>query len=529
MADVMRVTTSCIRKLGNDHEGAVACLEALQRCRHPQTGATVFPETIPYNAAISACGKAARADDALRLFAHLQQHGPAHGVFPDTITYNAVISACGKAARADDALRLFAYLRQHGVERGVFPNTITYSAAISACEKAARADDALKLFAHLQQHGPARGVFPDAITYSAAISACEKAARADDALRLFAHLQQHGPARGVFPNTITYNAAISACEKAARADDALRLFAHLQQHGPTRGVFPDTITYNAAISACEKGTRTDDALSLFAHLQRYGPAHGVFPNTITYSATISACEKAARADDALQLFAHLQRHGPARDVFPDTITYNAAISACEKANRHREADRLLDDGITAGIFRPSLGFSAGQNMLDLHENAILASSTPSRRPAGVHPAVAQAIFNRLLRQGVIDRTTLFVVGQHGQGSLLAAIEANMRQQGWNPVHPRDAQGRPNRGCLVAATASVGADDTPVGRTSVLVPDGATVTGGHELQMPSPDTQTQRVQPVPDIRSAGDPAGAGGGGAITSSWADVARRAPAGRK
>ncbi|MFC0692311.1 hypothetical protein [Paraburkholderia humisilvae] len=250
---------------------------------------------------------------------------------------------------------------------------------------------------------------------------------------------------------------------------------------------------------------------------------------MTYNAAISACEKAARADDALRLFAHLQQHGPARGVFPDTITYNATISACEKANRSGGVDRLLDDGITEGIFRPSLGFSAGQNMLDLHENAILMSSPPSRRPAGVHPAVARAIFDRLLRQGVIDRATLFVVGQHGQGSLLATIEANMREQGWNPVHPHDAQGRPNKGCLVTATASAGADGTPVGRTPVPVPDGATVTGGHALQVPSPDTQAQRVQPMPGVRSAGDPAGSGSGGANTSSWTDVARRAPAGRK
>ncbi|MFC0693965.1 hypothetical protein ACFFG5_17815, partial [Paraburkholderia humisilvae] len=312
--------------------------------------------------------------------------------------------------------------------------------------------------------------------------------------------------------------------------DALLLFAHLQQHGPARGVFPDIITYNAAISACEKAARADDALRLFAHLQQHGLVRGVFPDTITYNAAISACEKAARADDALRLFAHLQQHGPARGVFPDIITYNATISACEKANRSGEVDCLLDDGITAGPFRPSLGFSSGKNMLDLHENAILISPPPSRRPAGVHPAVARAIFDRLLRQAVIDRTTLFVVGQHGQGSLLAAIEANMRKQGWNPVHPHDTQGRPNKGCLVAAIASAGADGFGAGRAFGPVPDGATtVTGEHALQMPSPDTQAQWVQPMPGIPSAGDPAGSGSGSANTSSWADVARRAPAGRK
>ncbi|MFC0692367.1 hypothetical protein [Paraburkholderia humisilvae] len=416
MDDVLRVTTACIIKLGDDHEGARACLEALQRCRHPQTGETVFPSTV---------------------------------------------------------------------------------------------------------------------TYSAAISACEKAARADDALSLFAHLQQHGPDRGVFPNTITYNAAISACEKAGRADDALSLFAHLQQHGPARGVFPSTVTYSAAISACEKAARADDALSLFAHLQQHGPDRGVFPNTITYSAAISACEKAGRADDALSLFAHLQQHGAARGVLPNTITYTAAISACEKGNRRGETGRLLDDGITAGIFRPSLGFSAGKNMLDLHENAILISPAPSGRPAGAHPAVARAIFDRLLGQGVIDQTTRFVVGQHGQGSLQAAIDACMRQQGWVPVHPHNAQGRPNIGLLVAAPASASADGTggtSTGRPAwASIPAPASAAGAGERDSPAPSpagTQTHR-QPLPGGARQADPPGAGSASAI--SWADKVRRAPASRK
>ncbi|WP_175233274.1 pentatricopeptide repeat-containing protein [Paraburkholderia humisilvae] len=312
--------------------------------------------------------------------------------------------------------------------------------------------------------------------------------------------------------------------------EALQRCRH-PQTGET--VFPSTVTYSAAISACEKAARADDALSLFAHLQQHGPDRGVFPNTITYSAAISACEKAGRADDALSLFAHLQQHGAARGVLPNTITYTAAISACEKGNRRGETGRLLDDGITAGIFRPSLGFSAGKNMLDLHENAILISPAPSGRPAGAHPAVARAIFDRLLGQGVIDQTTRFVVGQHGQGSLQAAIDACMRQQGWVPVHPHNAQGRPNIGLLVAAPASASADGTggtSTGRPAwASIPAPASAAGAGERDSPAPSpagTQTHR-QPLPGGARQADPPGAGSASAI--SWADKVRRAPASRK
>ena len=100
---VLRVTSSCLNKLGNNWNAAVACLHALSRCRHPQTGQGVYPDTITYNAAISACEKGGRPDKALELFDHLLKEGPNFPtpVYPDTITYSAAISACEKAGRAD--------------------------------------------------------------------------------------------------------------------------------------------------------------------------------------------------------------------------------------------------------------------------------------------------------------------------------------------------------------------------------------------------------------------------------------------
>jgi len=138
--DVLKATTAAIRKNTNNWQAAKACLDALQQCRHPVTREAVTPDVIVFNALISACERTGRVDDALRMFADLEQGRLARGVFPNTITYNAVISACEKAERADDALRMFARLEENGPARGVFPNTITYNAVISACEKADRQD-----------------------------------------------------------------------------------------------------------------------------------------------------------------------------------------------------------------------------------------------------------------------------------------------------------------------------------------------------------------------------------------------------
>ena len=50
---------------------------------------------------------------------------------PDTISYNAAISACEKGGQWQ---RVLALLKTMCEER-VWPNTTSYSAAISACEK----------------------------------------------------------------------------------------------------------------------------------------------------------------------------------------------------------------------------------------------------------------------------------------------------------------------------------------------------------------------------------------------------------
>ncbi|CAB3773575.1 hypothetical protein LMG29542_07329 [Paraburkholderia humisilvae] len=68
-----------------------------------------------------------------------------------------------------------------------------------------------------------------------------------------------------------------------------------------------------------------------------------------------------------------------------------------------------------------------------------------RAPAGVHLAIAHAAFDRLLRQGIVNRKTRFVVGQHSHGSLRVAIDAAMRQRGWVGIHAHHARRCSNRG------------------------------------------------------------------------------------
>jgi pentatricopeptide repeat protein len=302
-------------------------------------------------------------------------------------------------------------------------------------------------------------------------SACFRSAAGNDwnaavaCLQALSRCRDPRTGKGVFPDTITFNAAISACEKAGRADKALKLFDHMQTHGSAFNVFPDTITYSAAISACDKAGWADKALELFDHLETHGRDRDVFPNTITYNTAISACDKAGWADKALELFDHLETHGRARDVFPNTITYSAVISACEKAGRADLYANLLLSGISGvpgkpdtKVFKPMLGFDPRRNRLDSHQHvALIRRTDPSSRNPAIHPAVARAIFHVLLKEpkkilgphaeGINDKT-VFIVGQHGVGSVRDAIAECMRDQGWTPVPRLRSDGMANHGCLV---------------------------------------------------------------------------------
>ena len=65
---------------------------------------------------------------------------------PNTITYNAVISAFGKGKQAEPALVIFKEVQGYGI----VPNTITNDALISALEKGKHSERALEIIKALR-------------------------------------------------------------------------------------------------------------------------------------------------------------------------------------------------------------------------------------------------------------------------------------------------------------------------------------------------------------------------------------------
>ena len=85
-----------------------------------------------------------------------------NGLEPNTITYNAVISACEKGEWPEKALELLEEMQHNGLE----PDMITYSVVISACEKKKWPKKALQLLEEMKRNG----LEPDLITHTAAMN-----------------------------------------------------------------------------------------------------------------------------------------------------------------------------------------------------------------------------------------------------------------------------------------------------------------------------------------------------------------------
>jgi pentatricopeptide repeat protein len=130
-----------------------------------------------------------------------------HGVKPNLISYNAAMSACGKANRPEQALQLLQEMRRHSAE----PDVISYNAAISAysvaIEGCRKAD-----------------LVPCVISYYAAIQACRKADLPEWALQLLEDMQL----ACLDPNATSYSTTMDPYRDLKRSEQAGQLLQVMQ-------------------------------------------------------------------------------------------------------------------------------------------------------------------------------------------------------------------------------------------------------------------------------------------------------------
>lgn len=255
------------------------------------------------------------------------------------------------------------------------------------------------------------------------ISSCERSWT--EAIGCVLELQKaRHPATGepVRPDCIVLNAAIKACARAGRDGEAIGLFNDIIAFGHT----PDAGSYRGAISACAMAGNADDALGLYAHLKAHGPRYGVFAPTALYNSLLSVLGQNDRTQEARALYREMREDGPTHHAFPNAVTFTSAIWACGADM----AQDLLEDAIAAGVFRPTLGYDAVANTLDLSNAGVLRMPDPASAGCRVSSDVTRAIFRHLCRQGKLDPATRFVVGPNGPGRLWRALDDCMAEMGW---------------------------------------------------------------------------------------------------
>ncbi|EFJ51366.1 hypothetical protein VOLCADRAFT_57174 [Volvox carteri f. nagariensis] len=143
----------------------------------------ITPNTVMYNTAISAAGKAGQLEIAEKLYSKVRQ--------PDTVTHETMIAAYGMAGLPDRAEAVFSALTAAGLR----PRDFAFCGLIAAHSLAGDWEGAMRVRTRMRR----AGVQPSADVYNALLAACERAGQPDKALELLGAMRRDG----VEPNALT--------------------------------------------------------------------------------------------------------------------------------------------------------------------------------------------------------------------------------------------------------------------------------------------------------------------------------------
>ncbi|CAM9436794.1 unnamed protein product, partial [Choristocarpus tenellus] len=116
---------------------------------------------ISFNAAIDACAKGGRWEQALDLLEEMVKHR----LFPSLVSYNSAMDACAKEGRHDGDLEIYCFLLLKGLAAPL-PDAVSFNTCINACGKGRKPELARGLLSRMR----ACGVKPDVVTYNALLS-----------------------------------------------------------------------------------------------------------------------------------------------------------------------------------------------------------------------------------------------------------------------------------------------------------------------------------------------------------------------
>jgi len=146
---------------------------------------SISPNTVMYNTAISAAGKAGQLDIAEQLFSLMASR--------DGVTHETMVAAYGMAGLPEKAEAVFRLMSA----RGFRPRDYAYCGLIAAHSLAGSWEAALEVRRRMRRDGAPATVH----VYNALLAACERARQYDQALELLQAMKREG----VEPNMVTHS------------------------------------------------------------------------------------------------------------------------------------------------------------------------------------------------------------------------------------------------------------------------------------------------------------------------------------
>jgi len=340
-----------------------AALELIQGMREAPAGGRPMLTITVFNSAISACEKAHRPADALRLLDLALESG----LQPDVITYSTLMVACAKAGNATRTLELFGEV----LRRDIHPkfDHVTMDLILCNFAKGGHAEEALELLRLMKLNG-----MPIVdVAYNAVIAACCRAERHQALLEVYEEMRS----AGLQPDEIGYSMVLKAYEHVDRgwegaaemvrdldradgADVAIyaRVMALAARHGEiwtvaglydnlrkSRTKEPSMECCNALVTAQYKAGHdgaVNGAVDVLQHLEAADRPVGVE----AYASAISSCRATDDWKTAVSLFNQFCRRAKEGALEPNAILYNTILNvlgADTDRQREREFSRVLKD------------------------------------------------------------------------------------------------------------------------------------------------------------------------------------------
>ncbi|KAM0950862.1 putative tetratricopeptide-like helical domain superfamily [Dioscorea sansibarensis] len=307
-------------------------------------------QALTFNSLLSAYVSSGAITPALNLLNSMQSDG----YDPDIVTHNIIINGLCRAARCDDALRLFNRLLR--------PNLVSWTTIIVGYSRCANHEAAVHLFRRMMISAISdSSVLPDHDTLSCVISSCRhvsclgngravhgygiKSSKPDPQafytaagaalVVMYAGGGEITVAERVFrlmdhDDVVTWNAMIVGFARAGRGDVAMEHFKEML----ARGIGHDQTTLATVLTVCDlKRGREIHALS---HRNYYESDTLLCDNALMCMYSRLGC-----IDDASSIFRTM--------IVKDLVSWNTMIGGCGSHGRALDSIRLFHDMVNSGL------------------------------------------------------------------------------------------------------------------------------------------------------------------------------------